>query len=61
MSRKINLLQFTDRFKIMLTIAFMTIFSVCIFTGTPALGEVLKTQNLVKDSTISKDPVGDSL
>ena len=61
MSRKINLLQFTDRFKIMLTIAFMTIFSVCIVTGTPALGEVLKTQNLVKDSTIYKDSVGDSL
>ena len=61
MSRKINLLQFTDRFKIMLTIAFMTIFSVFIVTGTPALGEVLKTRNLINDSTIYKDSVGDSL
>lgn len=61
MSRKINLLQFTDRFKIMLTIAFITIFSVGIFTETLALGEVLKNPNPVMDSTISKDSVGDLL
>lgn len=64
MSRKINLLKFTDRIKIMLTITIMSIFSAP-YAETAVLGEVpKKTPHLLRRASVKlniKDSVSDSL